>query len=236
MLWHITLTTKSGVMMTVYIVCGFVPAFILSPFAGVWADRFDRKKLIMMADGMIALATLGLALVFMAGKDALWLMFLTAAIRSVGTALQQPAVGAFIPQIIPEDKLTRVNGINASMQAVIMLVSPMLSGTLLSLAPMQTIFFIDVVTAALAIGRKAGAILLCRHETRVHIHSGASLPALLFQLPCALPFFRHSSRFSYLSPSGKKLWLGRLAADYNGGRFLRGHDDRRWTNCGPGLF
>ena len=45
MLWHLTLTTKSGAMMTLYIICGFVPTFLLSPFAGVWADRYDRKQI-----------------------------------------------------------------------------------------------------------------------------------------------------------------------------------------------
>lgn len=155
LMWHITLKTKSGTMMALYIVCGFLPTFFLAPFAGVWADRFDRKKLIMLSDGMIALATLGLALLFMAGRDALWLMFLTAAIRSVGSALQQPAVGAFLPQIVPTDKLTRINGINGGMQAAMMLVSPALGGVLIAYAPMQVIFLVDVVTAILAIATLA---------------------------------------------------------------------------------
>jgi len=45
MMWYITLTTQSGVMMTIFILCGFVPAFLLSPAAGVWADRYNRKML-----------------------------------------------------------------------------------------------------------------------------------------------------------------------------------------------
>lgn len=43
-MWHITLTTESGMMMTLYIICGFIPTFILSPVAGVWADRYNRKN------------------------------------------------------------------------------------------------------------------------------------------------------------------------------------------------
>jgi len=69
----------------------------------------------------------------------------------VGTGIQTPAVGAFIPQIVPEDKLTKVNGINSSVQAVIMLISPMLSGALLTMTTLEAIFFIDVVTAAIAV-------------------------------------------------------------------------------------
>jgi MFS transporter, DHA3 family, macrolide efflux protein len=166
LMWNVTLSTKSGVMMTLYIICGFVPTFLLSPFAGVFADRFDRRKIIMLSDGLIALVTLALALALSlaGGRHTLWLMFLAAAIRSLGSALQGPAVGAFLPQLVPEDKLTRVSGINGSMQSVIMLVSPMLSGALLSLAPLQTVFFIDVVTAAIAIGSLALFLPVPPHE------------------------------------------------------------------------
>mgnify|MGYP001412232014 CR=1 FL=1 len=45
-MWHITLVTKSGVMMMISIICGFLPTFLFSPFAGVWADRYNRKLLI----------------------------------------------------------------------------------------------------------------------------------------------------------------------------------------------
>lgn len=166
LMWNVTLSTKSGVMMTLYIICGFVPTFLLSPFAGVFADRFDRRKIIMLSDGLIALVTLvlALALSLAGGRQALWLMFLAAAIRSMGSAFQGPAVGAFLPQLVPEGKLTRVSGINGSMQSVIMLVSPMLSGALLSLAPLQAVFFIDVVTAAIAIGSLALFLPVPPHE------------------------------------------------------------------------
>ncbi len=150
-MWYITLETQSGVMMTISIICGFLPTFFLSPFAGVWADRYDRKKLIIIADTMIALATLILAIVFLLGYDAMWLLFVMSAVRAFGTAVQGPAVGAFIPQMVPEDKLTKVNGTNGSIQALVMLVSPMISGALLTMATIETIFFIDVVTAAIAV-------------------------------------------------------------------------------------
>jgi len=151
MMWHITLATQSGVMMTMYIICGFIPAFILSPFAGVWADRYNRKMLIILSDAMIAIATLILAILFMMGYNSIWLFFVMAAIRAVGTGIQMPAVGAVLPQIVPEDQLTKVNGTNGSLQAFNMFVAPMASAALLTLSSMEVIFFIDVVTAAIAI-------------------------------------------------------------------------------------
>lgn len=150
-MWYITLNTKSGVMMTISIICGFVPTFFLSPFAGVWADRYNRKILIMLSDAFIAMATLLLAILFLLGYDSLGLLFVMSAFRAIGSGIQTPAIGAFIPQIVPEDQLTRVNGINGSIQAMVMLISPMLSGALLTMATIETIFFIDVFTAAIAV-------------------------------------------------------------------------------------
>jgi len=150
-MWYITLTTQSGIMMTLYIICGFIPTFLLSPFAGVWADRFNRKNLIMIADGMIAFVTLILAVTFMLGYEAMWLFFVIAAVRALGAGIQTPAVGAILPQIVPQDKLTRVNGINGSIQAIIMFVAPIVSAGLLTSASIEIILFIDVVTAAIAI-------------------------------------------------------------------------------------
>jgi MFS transporter, DHA3 family, macrolide efflux protein len=150
-MWYITMNTQSGVMMTISIICGFLPAFFLSPFAGVWADRYNRKMLIILADALIAVSTLILAILFLAGYDALWLLFVMSAVRAIGTGIQTPAVGAILPQMVPADKLTKVNGANGSIQAVIMLVAPMVSAALLTMASLETIFFIDVVTAAIAI-------------------------------------------------------------------------------------
>ncbi|WP_017755407.1 MFS transporter [Calidifontibacillus oryziterrae] len=149
--WYITLNTKSGTMMTIAIICGFLPTFFLSPFAGVWADRYNRKLLIILSDSLIAIATLVLAIFFMIGYDDIWLLFVMYAVRALGTGVQTPAVGAILPQLVPENQLTKVNGINGSIQSLIMLVSPMVSAALLTMTSLELIFFIDVITAAIAV-------------------------------------------------------------------------------------
>lgn len=150
-MWYITLQTKSGVMMMISILCGFVPTFLLSPFAGVWADRYNRKILIALSDSFIALSTLVMAVLFLIGYKEMWLLFFISAVRALGSAVQTPSVGAFLPQLVPVEKLTRVNGLNSSIQSAIMLLSPILSGALMSAAPIETIFFIDVGTAAVGV-------------------------------------------------------------------------------------
>lgn len=150
-LWRITLDTQSGFVMTLYLLFGFLPTFFLSPFAGVWADRYDRKRLIMLADGLIATATLVMALFFLSGYRDLWLYFVIALIRALGSAVQTPAVSALLPQIVPEERLMKTNGLFSSLNSSIMLISPMISGALLSFASIEMILMIDVVTAIAAI-------------------------------------------------------------------------------------
>jgi DHA3 family macrolide efflux protein-like MFS transporter len=74
-----------------------------------------------------------------------------AVVRSFGQGVQMPAVGALIPRIVPEEHLTRVNGIQGSIQSVSMLAAPMVSGVLMTFAPLETLFMVDVVTAAIGI-------------------------------------------------------------------------------------
>lgn len=148
---YITVQTKSGVYATIAILCAILPVFLLSPFAGVWADRYNRKILIIIADSSIAACTLLVAIAFLLGYESIELLFAALIIRALGSAVQSPCVGALLPDIVPEDKLTRVNGINGSIQSLFMLASPVLGALLLSLVPLGKIFFIDIITAVIAI-------------------------------------------------------------------------------------
>lgn len=168
--WHITLEARSGGIQTLAVVAGFLPAFLLAPFAGIWADRHDRRRLMALADAGIALVTLVLALVFQAGWGGLWMLLVAMALRACGTAVQTPAVGAFVPQLVPASQLARVNGLLQAAQSVVMLVSPVAAAALLSFWPVQTLFFIDVVTAALAI-----AVLLLGVKVPAHARAREKL-------------------------------------------------------------
>ncbi len=150
-MWHITRETQSGVMVTLYIICSHLPTFFISPFGGVWADRFNRKHQAAIADSGIAVATLALAAVFMLGYREIWLLLVISAVRALGSGVHSPCISAMLPQLVPEDKLTRVNGIKTSLQSGMLLVSPALAGLLYSVAPLEYIFFVDVITAAVAV-------------------------------------------------------------------------------------
>ena len=100
--------------MTLSTIFGFLPTFFISPFAGVWADRYNRKRLIVLSDGITALSTLVLVLLFLAGQRSIWILLATSAIRAIGAGIQMPAVGAILPQIVPEKELTRSTGSTAA--------------------------------------------------------------------------------------------------------------------------
>jgi DHA3 family macrolide efflux protein-like MFS transporter len=151
LLWHLTLTTKSGVVLALAAVFGFLPQAIVSIFAGVWADRVNRKVMIIVSDSTIALATLVLAFFMLSGVDDLWLIFLVMAVRSVGAGIQMPAISALIPQIVPTDKLMRVNGINSSVQSSLLIIGPVAAAGIYSTVSLAAILFVDVVTAVIGL-------------------------------------------------------------------------------------
>lgn len=151
-IWYITLETQSGAVLTIATLASFLPQIIISLFAGVWADRYSRKLLIIGSDALTATSTLALAILFLLGYRDLWLLYVVSAIRSVGGGIQAPAVSAMLPQLVPSDRLLKVNSINGTIQPFIMIIAPVAAGGLLSFSQLEAIFFVDVVTAALAIG------------------------------------------------------------------------------------
>ena len=149
--WYVARETKSGLMFALVTLCGFLPQVLISLFAGVWADRYNRKMLIVLADGGIALVTLVLAIIITHSGGVFWALLVISAIRSVGAGIQTPTVNAAIPQLVPKEQLMRIGGINSSIQSVIFLISPALAGAVLSWGAFQYVLFIDVVTAAIGI-------------------------------------------------------------------------------------
>jgi MFS transporter, DHA3 family, macrolide efflux protein len=158
--WYLTVAFQSGVIMTLAAVFGFLPQAVVSVFAGVWADRTNRKWLIIGADTTIALSTLALALILLAGYADPWVIFATLAVRSAGAGVQTPAVSALIPQITPAGQLMRVNGLLGSAQSGLALVAPAVAGGIFAWAAagsagsplaMLPVFAIDIVTAVTGI-------------------------------------------------------------------------------------
>lgn len=149
--WYITLETSSGIWMMLSTICSMLPQVLVSLMGGVLADRYNRKYLIMLSDGFIALATLALAIFFLAGFQQLELLLVASIIRSIGAGIQTPAVSAIFPQLVPEEKLMKVQGVNQTLNSILLLAAPAAGGLILGTFGIVGAFFVDVVTAVLAI-------------------------------------------------------------------------------------
>ena len=114
--WYVTMQTSSGIWLTILTLSSFLPQMIISPFAGVWADRYNKKKIIILADVLIAISTLILAIFLQLNNlvdTSLIAIVIVSIIRSIGTGIQTPTVNSMIPLLVPEDKLMKFNGINS---------------------------------------------------------------------------------------------------------------------------
>lgn len=154
-IWHVTLFTQSGLMMGLVSCLGLLPMVLVMPFAGALVDRWDRKKIVMLSDGTIALVSLMVALFLLTKKDLennMVLLLMVTFIRSVGQGFQTPAVSAIIPQLTPKKFLVQVNSVDQMIQAMMMLASPALAAALLKILPLSGILMLDFFTAALGIG------------------------------------------------------------------------------------
>ena len=154
-IWYVTMQTSSGVWVSAMTVAAYLPQFIVSFFAGVLADRYSRKKLIVLSDALIAIATLLLAILFPqipGGTQVLLSLVVISAIRSVGTGIQTPAVNAAIPQLVPEEKLMKFNGINSTVQSLVQFAAPAAAGAILSWGTLRAALMIDIATAVVGIG------------------------------------------------------------------------------------
>lgn len=128
-----------------------LPALLISLFAGVWADRYSRKWLIIGAAGAVTVLTLALAVVFTTHQHDLILLLAIGVVRSLGNGIENPAANALLPQIVPSSALTRMNGLNQVVMAAMLLLSPLLAGWILADLGIIWIFIVDAASALLAV-------------------------------------------------------------------------------------
>ena len=179
-IWYVTLKTSSGGWVAAFTVCSYLPQFLISFFAGVWADRYSHKKLIILADCVITLSTLMMFFVMPAiSLDSVLLsaLLIMSMIRSLGAGVQTPAVNAVIPRLVPEEHLMRYNGINATMQSIVQFAAPAAAGAVLSMGTFRFTLLIDILTAFLGIGLLSCVLLPKQKVTNESTSFGAEMKA-----------------------------------------------------------
>ncbi|MGB3700131.1 MAG: MFS transporter [Anaerolineales bacterium] len=151
LIWWLTAETGSATVLAIASLIGLLPTVLLGPFAGALVDRWKRRQVILIVDAAIALTTLLLAYLFAIDAVGVTTVYVLLLVRGIGESFHWPSMSAATSLMVPDDQLTRVQGLNQMLQGGLNIVAAPLGALLLGILPMQAIMLIDVVTAAFAI-------------------------------------------------------------------------------------
>jgi len=149
-IWYLTDTTGSAMVLAIATMVGFLPQAILGTMIGVLVDRWNRKLVMIGADLMVAAAGVVLAVVALTIELPIWVVMLVLLIRSIGTAFHTPALSAVTPLLVPEDQLTKCAGYSQSVQSASYIISPAIGAFLYATWELNAIILIDVLGALIA--------------------------------------------------------------------------------------
>jgi hypothetical protein len=129
-----------------------LPRILLSPLAGSVADRYNRRRIMILTDTAAAVTTLAAAGLLYSGELQVWHIYLLTALSAVFGSFQEPAYGASITMLVPKKDLARAGGIQQMGGAVQALVIPMLAAALYATIGLRGIILIDFATYFFAVG------------------------------------------------------------------------------------
>lgn len=151
LIWWLTQETGSATVLATASMVALIPGVVLGPFAGALIDRWSRRRVMVVADSLVALVTGGLALIVWQGRLTPWHIYVAIGLRALAGAFHWPAMQASTSLMVPRDYLTRVAGMNQTLQGLMSIVAPPLGALLLSVMPLEGILGLDVGTALLAV-------------------------------------------------------------------------------------
>ena len=150
LIWWIASETKSPLMMGFAGMAAFVPAAILSPVAGIVADRYNRKYICIAADLFIGIAAAVFALLLWRFEMPIWTALLILLVRSIGNVFHQPSLQALIPQFVPAEELVKAGGWNSLFTSGSFILGPALGAVLYAAFPLPVVLLTDLLGAVVA--------------------------------------------------------------------------------------
>jgi DHA3 family macrolide efflux protein-like MFS transporter len=150
LVWWLTQLTGSATILATASMVALIPEILLSPIAGAYVDRWNRRIVMMVADGVIALALLWLAYLFWVDAVQVWHVYVVMAVRAVGGSFHWPAMQASTSLMVPEKHLTRVAGLNQTLNGALNIIGPPLGALLMGVMSLSGVMLVDVGTAVLA--------------------------------------------------------------------------------------
>ena len=148
--------------------CAFLPGLLVTPLAGILADRYDRRLLMALGDGLSGLGVLWIY--FSLKNPALIFICIGASISSLFSALVNPAFRATISDLLPEDQLSKATGLSQINGIARYLISPALAGMILASGHISTILLLDFSTIFVTVA----CTLLARRAIHSQVYSSDS--------------------------------------------------------------
>ena len=143
--------TGSAADMALVSLLAFLPTLLLSVPAGVLADRYDRRLMMMVGDGFSALGILYIFFCMQTGGASLMQVCIGVTISSVFSSLLEPAYRATVSDILEEEEYSRASGLVSLAGSARYLVSPVLAGILLSVSDIRLLLILDMGTFFLTV-------------------------------------------------------------------------------------
>ena len=151
LVWWLTQLTGSATVLAMATMMWVIPQVFLGPIVGAYVDRLNRRVVMIVADGLIALVALWLAYLFWTDTMQVWHVYAALLVRAIGGLFHWSTMQASTSLMVPEEHLTRVAGLNQTMQGALNVIGPPLGALLLAVLPFENIMLMDVGTAMLAI-------------------------------------------------------------------------------------
>ncbi len=125
-----------------------VALLLLSPFGGALADRFDRRRLLQVAQSVALAVALALTVLTFSGAVQAWHVVVSALLTTAAATFDQPARQALIPALVPRHQIGQAIALLNPSREVAILVGPMMAGLLIALGGPGLMYAVDVVTYA----------------------------------------------------------------------------------------
>lgn len=138
-------TGKASAMALVTLLA-FMPSLLLSPVAGVLVDRYDRRLLMVLGDGLSAIGLIFILICMLSGEAQLWQICVGVTISSIFSSLLAPAYKATVTDLLTEEEYTRASGFVQVAGSAKYLISPILAGFLLTVSDIKLLLVIDICT------------------------------------------------------------------------------------------
>lgn len=138
--------TGSAGSMALVTLLAFLPTLLLSVPAGVLADRYDRRLLMMLGDGCSGVGILYILLCIMRGGAALWQICLGVFVSSTFSALLEPSYRATVTDLLTKEEYSKASGLVSLAGSARYLISPVLAGVLLAVSDIRLLLAIDICT------------------------------------------------------------------------------------------